>query len=101
MFSQKKRIGVNSECSAGVNQLLVMLFISIPLFLFYFILLSFLYNIIDEIIKLVNHLFNNTLFSYIEHVLPIKLDSPINVIVLDQSFSVLVIDPNLTQAHIT
>ena len=59
------------------------------------------FNIIDEIIKLVNHLFNNTLFSYIEHVLPIKLDSPINVIVLDQSFSVLVIDPNLTQAHIT
>ena len=39
-----------------MNQLVVMFFVSITLFLFYLILIYFLFNIIDEIIKLVDHL---------------------------------------------
>ena len=48
---------MNSDCSAGINKLVAMLFISITLVLVYFILISFISNIIDEIIKLVDHLY--------------------------------------------
>jgi hypothetical protein len=67
--------------SACINQLVMTYFISLHLFLFY-ILLYFLFNIIDEIIKLIDHLFNNALFSYIKYVVPIKLEFPLIIIVL-------------------
>jgi len=38
------------------NELVVTRFIFLPLFLFYFILLYFIFNIMDETIKLVDHL---------------------------------------------
>ena len=37
------------------------------------IILSFLFSIIDEMIKLVDHIFNNTLFGYIKFAIAIEL----------------------------
>ena len=47
---------VSNECSEGINQFVVILFISILSFIYFIILKSFLFNIIDEIMKLIDHL---------------------------------------------
>ena len=39
----------------------------------FLIILSFLFSIIDEMIKLVDHIFNNTLFDYIKYAIAIEL----------------------------
>jgi len=70
------------DTSTDINQLVITRFISLLLFLFFFILLSFHFNIIDEIIKLTVYLFNSALFSYIKYAILIKLGSPLIIIVL-------------------
>ena len=56
----------------AVHFTLFYFFTSLSLFIYFYL---FFFNILDEIVKLIGHIFNNALFSYIKYVIPIKLGS--------------------------
>jgi hypothetical protein len=84
--------------SAGINLLVMTCFISLPLFLF-FIQLSLLFNIIDEIIKLVDHLFNNALFILPKTCYTNKIALFSNHYHKVPILAILAIDPKFTRVH--
>jgi hypothetical protein len=70
---------VNAQQVSSINQLYLSFSFSV--------LLSFSFKIIGKIIKIVDHLINNALFSYINMLYQINWAPPI-IILMGQSFSI-------------